>query len=209
MIPSGRRCARTPWGGVKSETDLFTLLEAVEESSVPAFDQQDGKIRAFMHRRHYDEDEVTDYLEHGLLPTLTRLTYEYFRALLNCIRSLYHKYNKSWEGGPAKAMLDHHSKGLASVRVYSEDYRMFVLKAYVYLREAKDKKFIHASMSEALWSRVSTLEAPHATLGAAPPAGEPKYSHCRSKEVHAYLGLLPAKNHCPFASLKFNSAEGI
>ena len=189
-------------GSVTKETDLFALIEAVEESSIPAFDQQDSRIRQFLSQRLYDEDDIVDYLEQGLLPTLTRRTLVYFLELLNSIRRLYHKHN-AWEGGPAKAMLDHHAKGLVSVRNFSIDYRTCILKGYVYLREAAAKKFFHPSMSEALWSRVAGLEAPHDVHPA--PSGDPKCAHCRSKEVHSYLGLLPSRTHCPFSSLRINS----
>ena len=37
------------------------------------------------------------------------------------------------------------------------------------------------------------------------PSGDPKCSHCRLKEVHLYLGLLPSRTHCPFTSLRINS----
>ena len=101
-------------------------------------------------------------------------------------------------------MLEHHAKGLAKVRSFSLDYRTCVLKVYVYLREAASKKFFTSAMSEALWSRVASLETLHEAPSAS--AGDPKCSHCRSKEVHTYLGLLPARTHCPFVSLKTNSA---
>ena len=58
-------------------------------------------------------------------------------------------------------------------------------------------------MSEVLWSRVAGLEAPHDLHPAR--YGDPKCSHCRSKEVHFYLGLLPSRTHCPFTSLSINS----
>jgi hypothetical protein len=51
---------------------------------------------------------------------------------------------------------------------------------------------------------VSLLEAPH-DGPAAPPVGEPHCSHCRKREIHAYLDLLPVKIHCPFATLKMNT----
>ena len=54
-------------------------------------------------------------------------------------------------------MLDHHAKGLGSVRYFSIDYCTCILKGYVYLREAGAKKFFHPSMSEVLWSRVAGL----------------------------------------------------
>jgi hypothetical protein len=147
-------------GLAKKETDLFKLIEAVDDSSVPAFDQQDCKIRSFMYRRHYDTNQITNYLEHGLLPTITRCTYEYFLGLLNKIRQLFYTHHHLWEGGPAKAMLDFHSKGLAKARSFSSDYQTFILKVYVYLREASEKGVYHASMAESLWSRVSSLDPP-------------------------------------------------
>jgi hypothetical protein len=190
-------------GSVRKEADLMALIESVEESSTPAFEQQDSRIRMFLLHRRFEEDDVLDYLEHGLLPTITRRSREYFVALLNRVRYLYHHNNNTWEGGPAKAMIAHHAKGLGNVRAFSVDYRTCVLKTYVHLRESANKKFFHPSMSEALWSRVANLEAPHDAL--TPPGGEPKCSHCRNKEAHTYLGLLPARTNCPFASLKCNS----
>jgi hypothetical protein len=190
-------------GSVKKETDLLALIEAVEDSSAPAFEQQESRIRMFLLQRRFDEDDILDYLEHGLLPTITRRSREYFVSLLDRVRSLYYHHNNTWEGGPAKAMLDHHAKGLGNVRAFSIDHRTCVLKTCVCLRESADKKFFGASMSEALWSRVATLEVPHDAL--TPPGVGAKCSHCRNKEVHAYLGLLPARTNCPFASLKFNS----
>jgi hypothetical protein len=44
---------KNPLGLTKKETDLFELIKAVDDSSVPAFDQQDSKIRSFMYRCHY------------------------------------------------------------------------------------------------------------------------------------------------------------
>ena len=104
-----------------------------------------------MSRHLYAKDDIVDYLEHGLLPTITRCTLGYFLALINMIRYLYHnKHNNTWDGGPAKAMLDHHAKGLVSVRNFSIDYRTCILKGYMYLREAATKKFYHPSMSKVL-----------------------------------------------------------
>ena len=191
-------------GSVKKASDLFTLLEAVEEASAPAFEQQDSRIRSFLYQRKFDEDAVTDYLEHGLLPTIIRRSHDYFVALLNRIRGLYHKNNDTWDEGPAKAMLDHHTKGLANVRAFSIDYRTLILKVHVHLREAASKKFFHTAMSEVLWTRMARLESPH-DVQPPPSAGDPKCSHCRSKEIHAHLGLLPARNHCPFLGLRVNS----
>jgi hypothetical protein len=57
-------------GAVKKETDLFTLLEAAEDLSVPVFKEQDSRIRMFMYQRRYDDNQITDYLEYGLLPTI-------------------------------------------------------------------------------------------------------------------------------------------
>ena len=105
-----------------------------------------------MSQRLYGEDDIVDYLEHGLLPTITRRALGYFLALMNRTWYLYHKHNsKTWDEGLAKAMLDHHAKGLLSVRNFSIDYHTCILlKGYLYVREAATKKFYHPSMSEAL-----------------------------------------------------------
>jgi hypothetical protein len=190
-------------GSIKKETDLWALIEAVDEASDPAFDQQESRIRMFLLQGRFNEDDIVDYLEHGLLPTITCRSLGYFVALLNRVWCLYHHNNNTWDGGPAKAMLEHHAKGLGNVRAFSIDYRTCVLKTYVCLREAADKKFFHSAMLQALWSRIALLEAPHDAL--TPLGRDPKCSHCRNKEVHTYLGLLPARTNCPFASVKIKS----
>jgi hypothetical protein len=120
-------------------------------------------------------------------------------GLLNKIRQLFYTHHL-WEGGPAQAMLDFHSKGLAKARSFSSDYQTFILKVYVYLREASEKGFYHAFMAESLWSRVSSLESPQdATQPKAP--GDSRCSHCKSKDVHLLLGLLPTRTLCPFIGL--------
>ena len=73
----------------------------------------------------------------------------------------------------------------------------------MYLPEAAAKKFSHPSMSEVLWSHVAGLEVPHDVHPA--PSGDLKCSHCRSKEVHSYFGLLPSRTHGPYTSLRINS----
>jgi hypothetical protein len=200
-------------GNVKTDTDLLALLESVEEAWVPANEQQASKLRSFLYARYYDMDQVTDYLEHGLLPTLILRTYEYFVSLLAKVRQLYYAH-RVWEGGPAQAMLDYHAKKLASVRAFSCDYRSLVLKTYVHLRDAADKKFYHASQQEALWSRVTVLEHEHPSgppkpggLGGPGTPGPPRCSHCRSGELHVLLGLPAGKPSCPLIALKHASAE--
>ncbi len=81
--------------------------------------------------------------------------------------------------------------------------RTGILETYVYLGGSANKKFLSDAVSAGLGSRVATTEAPHDAL--TPPVVGAKCSHCRNNEVHAYLGLLPARTNCPFASLKFNS----
>jgi hypothetical protein len=149
---------------------------------------------------------IVDYLEHGLLPTLTHHTYEYFMSLLTNVRQLYYDNHNMWELGPAQAMLDFHAKGLAKCRLYSSDYRTFVLKAYIYLRNAAKDKFQDASMTLSLWKRVYTMEnsaKPLVPSGKSPSGGDqvPRSRHCKNRDVHLLLGLLPSKTFCPFAKL--------
>jgi hypothetical protein len=190
-------------GKPKKATDFLTFVQGVEESKSPAFEQQTSKIRSLMLRRLYDAFEITDYLEHGLLPTITSLTYDYFYGLLNSIRQLYYKHpDTPWEGGPAQTMADYHASELAKLRCYSADYRIFILKIYVYFRESSAKKFYHPSMTGALWSHVASLEAPRHADQPSPKNPSPaKCSMCKSREIHQAFGLEASKNVCPFNEL--------
>ena len=110
---------------VKKESYPSTLIKAVDESSTPAFDQQDSRIRLFLYQRRFEEDGTIDYLEHGLLPVTTRRPYEYFVALLNRISFLYHRNNNTWYAEEAqlrRCSSGMHRAWLTNVRAFSIDY---------------------------------------------------------------------------------------
>jgi hypothetical protein len=191
-------------GTITKQKQFFSLIETIEDSSEPAFEQQDSKIRLLMYRRKYDADMITDYLEHGLLPTISRQTYAYFMGLLNAIRQLYYT-NLVWEGGPAKAMLDFHAKGLGNIRAFSPDYRTFTLKVYAFLQDTAKKGYFHAKMSQPLWDRVAQLELSGEAHPPSKPstdkADSPRCSHCKNRDLHNLLGLQHSKTLCPVLDL--------
>ena len=91
---------------------VFALIEAVEELLIPVFDQQDSRMSlVFLSQGRCGEEDIVDCLKDGLMPMIARQAHEHFTARSNRIRFLCHQHRTNkWERGPAKAMLDHHTR---------------------------------------------------------------------------------------------------
>ena len=79
------------------------------------FDMMEQMLSDLIYCRHYTAEQIQEYLLFGGLPNLIRQTYEHFRMLVNLIKAKSSKVD-IWEDGPAKAMLDFHSRKLLYMR---------------------------------------------------------------------------------------------
>jgi hypothetical protein len=185
---------------VKSPEDLEELIEAIEEVREASFEQQDDQIYTFLSARHYSTKEITRYQDRGGLPLITRATYRYYLALLNQIRQRYHSAPKgtSWKQTQGYGIWDFYNSKLLTLRGTSTSKRHFLLRVYVYLREAHEKKFYESSMAKYLWNYVTALQGDQKGGGAGGAAAAERCSHCRHKALHVLLKKEHQKAHCPF-----------
>lgn len=190
---------------VKSPEDLDDLIESIEEVREASFEQQDDQIYTFLAARHYSTKEITRYQDRGGLPLITRATYRYYMALLNQIRQRYHAAPKgtSWKQTQGYGMWDFYNSRLLTLRGTSTSKRHFLLRAYVYLREAHEKKFYDSSMAKYLWNYVAALQGSgeQKVGGAGGGAVVERCGHCRHKALHALLKKDHQKAQCPFKDL--------
>jgi hypothetical protein len=86
-------------------------MKKLQKSKKSALQQQDNLIEHFLYRRHYLSKYIQLYLQTSLLAKLGDLSFQNFFNLVDAIRQLAIDYPQ-WEGGPANAMLDYHSRKL-------------------------------------------------------------------------------------------------
>ena len=195
---------------IKDKVSLFSFVKAVGKDREAAFKKQSSAIRILMYRRHYSTDSINEYLQNGLLPTISRESYRCYFSLLQTVRQLTYDH-RIWQGGPGKAMLDYHSIRLLQVRRHALSRKLLILETYVYLRDAEAKSFYHESMTENLWERMSDLTTQQAIMFESNKGGDadhiptkegiPRCSHCRSAPLHKLLGLQPTKTSCYYIDL--------
>jgi hypothetical protein len=190
-------------GRVKDQEDLAELITSVEESRESAFEQQDDQIYVFMSQRHYTERQVQKYQLNGGLGLITRATFQNYMALLNVIRQRYFDAPRGtpWVKTQASGLLDHHSQKLLSIRGTSYSKRHFLLRTYVYLRDAYETQFYHPSMTKHLWNQLTLLYPGEGKGGDKGGDGTPpleRCPHCRCRALHVKLNLPHQKANCPF-----------
>eukprot|EP00956_Cyclotella_meneghiniana_P014934 scaffold22621_cov36-Cyclotella_meneghiniana.AAC.5 len=208
ILPDGQwksqRKARL--SAIKSSSDLLTLWENLAEAESEIFAQQDDRIRSYLYDRHYSTSEIDQFLASGLFIRIITVTYNNYRSLLQTLLS---HTNVLGFSGLASELLKYHGKKLLQLRLFSPSYFSFLLRQYVYLRDAAASKFSHvnviAPLVQELFSR-----APAATEGGGGNGsngnggggngggGDPKCSFCQNKECHSKLGIPPDASKCPF-----------
>jgi hypothetical protein len=128
--------------------------------------------------------------------------------LVDAIRQLAIDYPQ-WEGGPAHAMLEYHSRKLWDIQQYAISRKQLVLHNYTYLRDLQVKEFHHKAMTGALWEWLGDLtkhtspvvpggkpQAPD--VQAAEGGADTKCSHCAVKELQRLANVPGQRNfsHC-------------
>jgi hypothetical protein len=199
-------------GRVKDYEGLAELITAVEESRESAFEQQDDQVYVFMSHRHYTERQIQRYQERGGLAVLTQATYQNYLALLNVLRQRFFDapMGTPWAKTQSPSLLEHHSQKLLYIRGTSYSKRHFLIRTYVYLRDAYGAQFYHPSMTKHLWNQLTSLSSPGDRKGE--KAGEADQTpdrcpHCRSRALHTKLNLPHAKPHCPFRGVDSGAAR--
>ena len=199
---------------VKSSTDLLTLWESLVDAESEIFSQQDDRIHAFLYDRHYSTSEINQFLASGLFIRVITDTYNNYKSLLQTLLSHTNVHGFS---GLASELLKYHGNKLLQIRLYSPSYLVFLLRQYVYLRDAAAAKFSHvnviAPMVQELFSRAPTAgDAGQGGNGGGGGDGggggvATKCSWCQSKDCHAKLGIPVDSGKCPFKAAHLTRSQ--
>jgi len=180
-------------GRVKDSQSLGKIVVDVRKAWKEAILAQKSRWRLFLAKRGYTYVYIEAYCRDGLLAVLIQRTYEFYSQLLTTARDLLYSESAAqlvWKGSRAEAMIKHHAEKLRQTRYFAGDYQSHILRSYVYLRDAEDKEYRHASMTDKLWDRFHQLsqkislgegnqddddEKPSASIP------EPKCNHCKNK----------------------------
>lgn len=106
-------------------------------------------------------------------------------------------------------MVNHRAKETLNLRIYSVDWRNFVIQSYVYLRDAERKSYVDETMYESLLFKLHQPppEAPYGsqTRDRTPAADLPKVcSYCNCPINKAHPGGHAA---CVFSTLDATKAK--
>jgi hypothetical protein len=109
---------RHSMGKVSTRQDCMEFAAEILDCKEESFRQQDDLLELFMTHRGFDEREIDEYIQTGLLGHLIHVTFDNYNALACTIRQLALDFPR-WEAGPAKAMLEYHSRKLLMIRKMS------------------------------------------------------------------------------------------
>jgi hypothetical protein len=90
---------------------------------------------------------------------LTQATYQNYLALLNVLRQWFFNapLGTPWSKTQSPSILEHHSQKLHYIRGTSYSKRHFLIRTYVYFRDAYGTQFYHPSMTKHLWIQITAL----------------------------------------------------
>lgn len=211
VLPEGQwkseRKARL--SSIQSSSDLLALWESLVESESEIFEQQDDRIRTYMHDRHYSSSEINQFLASGLFMRVITDTYNNYKSLLQTLFShnTVHGFN-----GLASELLKFHSNKLKQIRLFSQSYFQYLVRTYIYMREAAAAKFSHlnvlAPLVQDMYGRAIGEKSTAGGGGGGPGGGSAggagggtqndRCSYCQNKDCHSKLGIPVDSSKCPF-----------
>ena len=196
---------------VKTPEDLEDLIQEIAEVQKSSFEQQSDQLYTFLSARNYSTEEIERYQERGGLTVITRATYWYYMALLSHIRARYYGAPKGtdWKKTHGYGIWDYYNNKLLTLRGTSSSKRHFLLRVYVYLREANGKEFNEPGMAKYLWNRLTALQSDSGEKGGGSGGGgtTDRCGHCRNKALHTLLKREHTKTNCPFKDLSQSLAR--
>ena len=191
--------------GIKSHAELISVAEEIGEAEDQIFQQMDSRVRAFMQRRHYHDEDIDEYLSCGLWMRVAHDTLTYFKGLIGAVKQ--QAISHDFEGGMAEETLKHYARKLVQIRMLSTSYQSHLLLTYAFLRDSSHNKFVNPIIFRPLLQTLLTqsYDSPVGNGGGRAPSNPTpdaaqKCSHCGSKPLHEKLGVALGRNKCPFNS---------
>lgn len=101
-------------------------------------------------------------------------------------------------------MIAHHGSETLYYRYYANDWRDFVIKTYLYLRDSDKNSYVDTSMYEGLYKLVRNIAPADNRYKSPAPDGPNTCSHCRCPIGEAHMG---GKHNCYFKDLEGRKAK--
>jgi hypothetical protein len=183
---------------IKSKEDLIRINDALHEAEHMIEAQQVDRLRVYMQRRYYADDEITTYVNQGGWIRIVKDTTECLKSLFQ--NMIHLSSTQGFENGFAEQLNRYHSEKLTQIRVYSPCYSIFLLRTYAYLRDAKAKRFNDVAMFQPILQGIYMNKAINAGRAAANNRGNggggnngngngdnanTSCSWCKSRDLHS------------------------
>ena len=210
------------WGslsrnGLSGLTKDYELVEAAikecDRRKEGLFEQQNNRLHSTLQPLNYLPAFINEYTDRGLLPTIIRESYHCYMELLFKVRQKkFDAFHDKWETSEACLLLKHHTEKLESICTAVDSKRMLLFQNYIYLRNAKAKKFMSDELTEKIMTslklsfqqELDTLKLmktsstkKDTTTSANSEEALKRCNHCRHRETHETLKAEHNKSVCP------------
>ena len=164
---------------ITSEKTLQQHVSDVEKVSPRHLDVQEKRMKSILYKMGHPEAVVDAYLHYGQLPIVAALLHKHLMDLYNEARTMiYDMPATSFTDSLCGKMIAHHSRELGYIRTTANDYRTFLLEAYVYLRNARRDNFQNSSFLRKFLQSLSE-EKDTGSAKKAPAVTDNRCNHCR------------------------------
>ena len=205
LDPQWQNERRTRMQQIKDRESLSKYVTKLEGCETATFQRENDAMALVLRRRLYSESKIRKYQDFGLLPRVTKQSYQLYVKLLNTVRTKAYEHDV-WQDSPAQAMIVHHTEKLMEVRAHAINRKHLLYTVYIYLRDAASKSFYHDSMNNALWGRLMKVQGLPTPIGGNGGAKTRTCDHCRGEEFHR-VGRKAVNDKCPFHSLSKTKAR--
>ena len=193
--------SRHALGNIKTKEDFMQHVEKVTSVRKSAFQRQADLFRHQLTKEGFKPSEIDKYVHTGGLPILILRTYGYYMELLHLLQGYAISATSTWVNSQAHHLLKYHSDKLLELRGAAFERRHFILRVYIYLRDAQSAKFTDISMMTKFFKVVDGLPS-SAPVGrdtnSAPSPAPTSCGHCRFPALHVHIKRAQTKACCPF-----------
>jgi hypothetical protein len=164
---------------LKSGEDLESSREDLESQSTEILQTMEATMSQILFVNEWTKRDIDLYLASGLLPNVMRLSMAHYQSLWLhlCTLTLKHPFNV------VTLHIKHHANKLRSLRQFSQTRCRLLIRAYIYLRDAKHKNYRDQSISDKIMAlafpSVLSLKPPE-THTANPEGRTYDCPHCMS-----------------------------
>jgi hypothetical protein len=185
---SWQKRAMTALIGFKTAADLGLAVEELAEVMEPVLEQMENDVRNTLDVLCWDEDQVEAYLVSGRLPLWSRWMMQlYHELLMNVVQGVS---KHGWD--LVQIDMAFYTRVLINFRVMARRRFPFILRTYVFLRDAR-----HEGWTPPMLVKVRTTYTSKVLLSIQTrlPVGTSTCSYCLSRTLHA-----GSHASCPFKS---------